>query len=175
MTRLAASFAIWCAIGVVVGLVALVTVPRAAGVTPLTVLTGSMEPALTPGDVVLSDPLPPLEVRPGDVVSFHDPSRHGELVTHRVEGMRRSGPVVRFVTKGDANSVSETWTVAADGRIGRATMTVPKVGHVLQLAGSRHGKLALIALPAFLLVMLELVGLAGLAGPRRRPAAEAAR
>ncbi|HEV2814467.1 MAG TPA: signal peptidase I [Solirubrobacteraceae bacterium] len=171
MTRLAASFAVWCAIGVVVGLVALVTVPRATGVTPLTVLTGSMEPALTPGDVVLSKSLAPLDVRPGDVVSFHDPSRGGELVTHRVESMRRTGSQVRFVTKGDANDVSETWAVAVDGRIGRTAMSVPKVGHVLHWAGSREGKLALIALPAGLLVLLELVGLLGL---RRAPAARAA-
>ena len=171
MTRLAASFAVWCAIGVVVGLVALVTVPRAAGVTPLTVLTGSMEPALTPGDVVLSEALAPLEVRPGDVVSFHDPSRDGELVTHRVESMRRTGASVRFVTKGDANDASETWAVPVDGRIGRASFSVPKVGHVLQFAGSRDGKLALIALPALLLILLEVVGLLGL---RRAPAARAA-
>ena len=41
-------FLIWSAIGIVVGLAALVTVPRAVGVTPFTVLTGSMEPAFAP-------------------------------------------------------------------------------------------------------------------------------
>lgn len=161
-----ARFAIWCAVGVVVGLAALVTVPRAVGVTPFTVLTGSMEPAFAPGDVVLSQSRSPLSVRPGDVVTFHDPSRDGELVTHRVQSMRRSGDGVTFVTKGDANDLPEQWTVPADGRIGRAALAVPKVGHVLQWAGTREGKLGLIAVPAALLVLLELVGLAGL---RRRP------
>ena len=165
-------FLLWCAIGVVVGLVALVTVPRVVGVTPFTVLTGSMQPALDPGDVVLSEKRSPLDVRPGDVVTFHDPSRHGELVTHRVEAMRRRDAVMTFVTKGDANDVSERWSVPVDGTIGRAVLNVPKVGHVLQRAGSREGKLALIAVPAFLLVMIELVGLAGL---RRQPAGEGAR
>ena len=164
-------FFIWCAIGVVLGLAALVTVPRAVGVTPFTVLTGSMEPALDPGDVVLSARRAPLDVRPGDIVTFHDPSRGGELVTHRVESMRRNGPMVSFVTSGDANDVSERWSVPADGAIGRAVLRVPDVGHVLQWAGTREGKLALIAVPAFLLVMLELVGIAGL---RRGPAAEGA-
>jgi signal peptidase len=164
-------FAVWFALGVVVGLAALVTVPRLVGVTPFTVLTGSMEPALAPGDVVLSQKRAPLDVRPGDVVTFHDPSRDGELVTHRVESMRRSGPMVTFVTKGDANDVAEQWSVPADGSIGRAVVSVPKVGHVLHWAGTRDGKLALIALPAILLVLLELVGMAGL----RRTPAEAAR
>jgi signal peptidase I len=165
-------FLLWCAIGVVAGLAGLVTVPRVAGVTPFTVLTGSMRPALDPGDVVLSRRSSPLDVRPGDVVTFHDPSRDGELVTHRVEGMRRRDGVMTFVTKGDANDVSERWSVPVDGTIGRAALRVPDVGHVLQWAGSREGKLGLIAVPALLLVMLELAGLPAL---RRRPAAEGAR
>ena len=169
---LAATLTRWSVLGVVVGLVALVTLPRVAGVTPFTVLSGSMQPALGVGDVVLSERTPPLSVRPGDVVTFRDPSRDGELVTHRVESMRRTGGEVVFVTKGDANDVSERWTVAVDGSIGRATTRVPKVGYVLSWAGSREGKLALIAIPAMLLVLLELSGLLGL---RREPVAEAAR
>ena len=165
-------FLLWCAIGTVAGLVGLVTVPRVVGVTPFTVLTGSMRPALDPGDVVLSRGAAPLDVRPGDVVTFHDPSRDGELVTHRVESMRRHDAVVTFVTKGDANAVSERWSVPVDGTIGRAALRVPEVGHALQWAGTREGKLGLIAVPALLLVMLELVALAAL---RRRPAAEGAR
>jgi signal peptidase I len=171
VTRLAATFALWCAIGIVCGLVALVVAPRAAGVTPFTVLTGSMRPAMAPGDVVLSERVAPLDVRPGDVVTFHDPSRGGELVTHRVQSMRRDDVMVRFVTKGDANDLPERWSVAVDGQIGRATVSVPKVGHVLHFAGTRDGKLALIAFPAGLLVLLELGGMLGLRG---RPAESAA-
>ncbi|MDQ3740270.1 MAG: signal peptidase I [Actinomycetota bacterium] len=159
-------FLAWFAIGIVCGLVALVTVPRAVGVTPLTVLTGSMEPALGVGDVVLSERVDPLRARPGEVVTFHDPSRGGELVTHRVESVRRDGPMVRFVTQGDANDVAERWSVPVDGTIGRAVLRVPKVGWVLHWAGSPAGKLGLIALPAALLVLLELGGLLGLRRPR---------
>ena len=171
MSRFAASFARWFLLGTVCGLVALVTLPRAFDVTPYTVLTGSMQPALGVGDVVLTERRSPLSVRPGDVVTFKDPSRGGELVTHRVESMERSGPMVAFVTKGDANDVEEEWSVAADGQIGGVVLSVPKVGYVLQWAGTREGKLGLIALPALLLILLELVGLLGL---RRTPAPSAA-
>jgi signal peptidase len=169
--RLVRTFVLWSVLGVACGLLALLTVPRAFGVTPYTVLTGSMEPSLSPGDIVLSERRAPLSVSPGDVVTFHDPSRHGELVTHRVESMRRGGSSVTFVTRGDANDVPETWTVAADGAIGRARLRVPLVGHVVHRAGTREGKLALIAVPAALLVLLEVAGLAGL---RRETVAEGA-
>jgi signal peptidase len=171
MMRAARTFALWLVLGLGLGLIALLSVPRAFGVTPYTVLTGSMRPNLDVGDLVLSERRAPLSVRPGDVVTFHDPSRDGELVTHRVESMRRRGSSVTFVTRGDANDVPETWSVAAGGTIGRAVLTIPKLGHVVHRAGSREGKLALIAFPAALLVLLELGGLAGL---RRAPAAEGA-
>jgi signal peptidase I len=164
-------FCIWFAVGVLVGMVGLVTAPRLIGITPFTVLTGSMEPAFAPGDVVLSEGSAPLSVRPGDVVTFHDPSRGGELVTHRVESMRRTDAMVAFVTRGDANDVAERWSVPVDGTIGRAVLRVPEAGHVLQWAGTREGKIGLIAVPAFVLVLLELVGLAG---AWRRPASEGA-
>lgn len=159
-------FLAFLAVGVVVGLGALVTVPRIAGVTPFTILSGSMQPALGVGDVVLDERLTPLEARRGDIVTFPDASRDGALVTHRVEKVWREGTQVAFVTRGDANTASERWTVPANGSIGRVRMRIPKVGHALQLAASREGRLGLVAVPAALLVLLEVAGLIGLTSRR---------
>jgi signal peptidase I len=159
--RTLATFALFALIGAVVGVTLLVTAPRLAGITPFTILSGSMQPAYGVGDVVLDERVRPTEVRPGDVVTFTDPSRAGATVTHRVERLTRIGANVKFVTRGDANDVSETWGVPADGTIGRVRMRVPKVGWALQWARSREGKLLLIAVPAALLALLELSGMAG--------------
>lgn len=152
-------FVAFVAVGLVVGLGALVCAPRAVGVTPFTILSGSMQPMLDVGDVVLDERVAPLEARRGDVVTFADQSRDGALVTHRVERMWREGTEVHFVTRGDANTAGERWSVPASGTVGRVRMHVPKVGHALQLASSREGRLGLIAIPASLLVLLELFGL----------------
>jgi len=160
-------FAVWAAVGALAAVLALVTVPRIAGYTPFTILSGSMQPAYAVGDVVLDERIAPLEARPGDVVTFKDPGRGGELVTHRVERIVADGHQVSFVTRGDANTGRERWTVAADGSIGRVRGHVPKVGYVLQWARGREGKLGLIAIPAFFLVMLEL---AGVLRPERKEA-----
>ena len=168
--RIVANFALFAVIGVVVGLALLVTAPRLAGVTPFTILSGSMQPAYGVGDVVLDERVRPTDVRPGDVVTFSDPSREGATVTHRVERLTRIGDNVRFVTRGDANTASETWGVPANGAIGRVRMRVPKVGWALQWARSREGKLLLIAVPAALLALIELGGLAG-TGRRREATA----
>ena len=50
-----------------------IAVPLAFGARPYTVLTGSMEPTISPGDVVIDERISPLEARVGDVVTFRDP------------------------------------------------------------------------------------------------------
>jgi signal peptidase len=160
-------FVAFLALGLVVGLGALVCAPRAVGITPFTILSGSMQPMLDVGDVVLDERVEPLEARRGDIVTFPDQSRDGALVTHRVERLWREGDEVHFVTRGDANTAVERWSVPASGSVGRVRMHVPKVGHALQLAGSREGRLGLVAIPALLLVLLELAGL--LRTTARRP------
>lgn len=62
--------------------------------------SGSMEPALSPGDGYLL--VPAGEVQAGDVVTFRS-SRSGRYVTHRVVDVTPAG----LVTKGDANDVTD--------------------------------------------------------------------
>ena len=163
--RLAAQFTLFLVAGVLAGTVLLVTAPRIAGLTPFTILSGSMSPAYAVGDVVIDERITPMTARPGDVVTFSDPQRDNKTVTHRVVRVSRDGANVRFTTKGDANTGSETWTVPAKGSIGRVRMHVPKVGWALQWAHSREGRLGLVAIPAALLALLEL---SALVKPRQR-------
>ncbi len=157
--RTALIFLAFAALGFMAGLCALLTVPRLAGYTPFTILSGSMRPAYDVGDVVIDEEIAPLDARRGDIITFHDPDRGGVLVTHRVVRVRTDGAKVSVVTKGDANDADERWAVPADGSIGRVRMHVPKVGWVVQWARGREGKLALIVFPALGLVVLELTGL----------------
>ena len=77
----------WALAALVLALVlALVVVPRVLGGSALAVLSGSMEPRLSPGDVVVvrgvDDPAATTQV--GDVVAFQPTSDDPTLVTHRV-------------------------------------------------------------------------------------------
>lgn len=154
--RLSATFAAWAALGLGTGLALAVTAPAALGHKVFTVLSGSMEPTLRTGDLVVDEQIAPLEANVGDVVTFKDPENPARLVTHRVRRMRVSGASVRFVTKGDRNNAVERWSVPADGLIGRVVYRVPKLGYVTAHAGSRVGLLTLVVVPALLLGALEL-------------------
>jgi signal peptidase I len=149
----------WTAAGVVAGLALALVAPLAFGAKPLTVLSGSMEPTLRTGDVVVSKRVSPTDVRPGDIVTFHDPERGGALVTHRVRAMRVHGRKVDFVTRGDANNASERWTVAADGELGRTVYRVPMVGRLFMLGRSHGVAFILLAIALAALVILEVVAI----------------
>ncbi|MDQ4048439.1 MAG: signal peptidase I, partial [Actinomycetota bacterium] len=122
------------------------------GQRPYTVLSGSMEPAIGTGDIVVVERISPPDARVGDVVTFSDPEDSGRLITHRVRSSRRRGARIDFVTKGDANNAAERWRVQADGVISRVRYRVPEVGR-LALVMRRRGGLAL-----FVLVPLLLLG-----------------
>lgn len=129
--------------------------PLAFGARPYTVLTGSMAPAISPGDVVVAERIAPTAARVGDVVMFRDPADQERTITHRVRRIHASGDRLWFVTRGDANDHGERWRIAADGSLGRVVYAVPAVGRVAVLAG-RIGPAALLALGVLLLVVNEL-------------------
>lgn len=104
----------------------------AAGIGPRVEMSDSMRPVLAAGDVVWVKRIVAANARAGDVIAFADPD-HERVMMHRVERTDvGAGGRIRFVTKGDANSGDERWTIAAGGRVGRYVgLKVPSAGRVL--------------------------------------------
>lgn len=153
-------------LGLAVGLLVAVAAPLAMEWRPFTVMSGSMEPAIATGDVVVTEPISPLAARVGDVVTFRDPHKRGRLISHRVRRIRARGNLATFVTKGDANNVEERWSVRTDGKIGRVVYHLPRVGYLAVAATKPSGRLLLVAIPAVLLALIELVRIWRPRGPK---------
>jgi signal peptidase I len=134
-----------------------VTVPGLVWHASFTVLSGSMTPTLGVGDVVVDRPIAPLDARLGDIITFRDPDNPKRLFTHRVMRMSATGGNVGFVTKGDANTGVEHWSIPRDGSVGLVLYRVPLAGYVTDRAGSRFGRFGLLVLPAILLAVVELM------------------
>ena len=90
-------------LGFGIALAALLALPTLFGYRTLTVRSGSMEPTLEVGSVVINKVSSPLDVAPGDIVTFADPGRRDQLVTHRLRRMRVEGRTAYMVTRGDSN------------------------------------------------------------------------
>ncbi len=156
IVRAVATFTTWLALGIAAGITAALVVPAALGLQALTVMSGSMEPAISTGDIIVDAKIPAAEAKVGDVITFRDPAAPERLKTHRVYGMEIENGTVRFATKGDANNTAEKWEVAATGEIGRVVYRLWRLGYVTHWITSRSGRLAMLALPALLLGIFEL-------------------
>jgi signal peptidase len=115
-----------------------------------------MAPAIESGDVVVTRLVRPTAAQPGDIVTFQDSSRQGDLVTHRVVEVRRESDRVSFVTRGDANTGEERWSIDSHGTIGATAFRVPAAGHVLAWLRTPTVRMSLLVSAALVLAVLAL-------------------
>ena len=121
--------------------------PTVLGFTAAVVVTGSMSPAIEPGDLVVCRRSADYAV--GDVITFRSGT---SLVTHRIVGSTPDG----FTTTGDANNVADADPVPRGAVVGKVVFTVPKLGIFIEKLRTPLGMtvlvligFALIELPKF--------------------------
>lgn len=131
----------------------------------LAVASGSMEPILYEGDLILvegvqnagdihaaakdADP-------PGDIIVFQGPQ---DLIVHRAIQKNGDG-TYSFKTQGDANDYPDPGEVHESSIVGIYTgVKVPMLGHIALFFNPIERKVAFIALWIILLIILELVPL----------------
>lgn len=90
----------------------------------LEVVSGSMEPTINVGDLVIINTRDK-EVSLDDVVTFTDAS--GSFVTHRVSESLESG----LITKGDANNAEDEDIVKAENVVGKYVFRIPYFGVII--------------------------------------------
>ena len=94
-------------------------VPSLGGVFPMIVLTDSMLPEISSGDLIICNTLEPEEVQVGDVISFFDPMGSGSaVVTHRVLEIVEKDGELSWRTKGDNNNAEDQVLVPEKNLVG---------------------------------------------------------
>jgi signal peptidase I, archaeal type len=117
------------------------------------VLSGSMEPKLPTGSVVIAQREPVKTLKVGDVVIFHRPDEPQRQVVHRIVKMTPSkeGPILE--TKGDANESKDPWRVRPEGHtVWIVRHDVPYVGYAVTTVRSETGVKVLLGAAAVLIV-----------------------
>lgn len=159
----------------VIGLAALtVGIPALIGGAPLTILSGSMSPALQPGSLIVVKPTPVDEIAVGDVITFQLDSGRPTLVTHRVIARitdTASGEI-RFVTQGDANNAPDANPVSPVQIRGTVWYMIPGLGWANQVI---NGEMRTWLVPLIAGVLFAYAGwmlVSGLGERRRRPRSE---
>jgi len=137
--------------GVALVALAALLLATAAGYRPLVDLSDSMRPAIQAGDLLITLAEPATSIHPGEIVSFDDPALGGKLVTHRVVLIHASAQRIDFLTRGDANSAPESWSVARGSTVGTLEFRISGAGRVVAWLADPWARTVVLTLVALVL------------------------
>lgn len=125
------------------------------------VVTGSMEPTIPTGALMVTQQVDIDSVALGDIICFRTQETEiwGSIVTHRVVEVLELGEKVLLRTQGDANLVADGYLVTRDNFIGRViwhTGDGSVMASILSFFTNQVGFLGCIVFPCLLLAGLIL-------------------
>lgn len=134
-------------------------VPSIGGISPLIVLTDSMLPEISSGDLIITKQINPADVKVGDVISFFDPAGNGSsVVTHRVIEIVTENGETKWRTRGDNNNTEDRVAVPFDNLVGIWTGTrIGGAGSVAMFLQTTPGLIVCIGCPLALLVGYDVL------------------
>ena len=118
------------------------------------VKSGSMEPTIPTGGIVVIRPEGAYEV--GDVVTFGKDTKTQIPTTHRVVAIDGDGPLRTFATKGDANEEADPVSTRLSDISGKVILTLPYLGYILDFAKKPLGFALLVGVPAVVIILDEI-------------------
>lgn len=122
------------------------------------VLTGSMEPTISSGDLIICKQIDTTKVRKGDVITFFDPEGNGtSVLTHRVVEVIQDGNTLSFKTKGDANNTEDAKPVQAGKVIGIYKTKISGAGNIAMFMQTPVGLVVCVGIPFILLVGYDII------------------
>lgn len=99
------------------------------GFRPYIVLSGSMEPNLQVGDMVVSKKVNQDQIEIGDIITFEDES--GATITHRVVDIIIKDGEKLYQTKGDNNNTKDIGLVSIKNIKGEYTFKISGIGKIV--------------------------------------------
>lgn len=116
------------------------------------VRSGSMEPTIIAGDIILIKNNPPY--KKNDVVTFRDQTNR--IVTHRIIQVAGNESTPMYLTKGDANRSIDSGKVSLENILGKVVLVIPKIGFLVNFTKSMPGLIIMILSPVLLLIFDQL-------------------
>ena len=114
----------------------------------LEVVSGSMEPTIKIGDLIVID----LEDRGyiiGDIVTYYDEVH--TFVTHRIIDVREG----KFITKGDFNN-AEDRPLDRSNIVGKYMFSIPYIGNIINLIRNKFTLIVILILGSIICVLLSV-------------------
>ena len=150
----------YCLFGLIICLSLFVLVLRFLGESPSVfgycfyyVLTESMEPEISAGEMILGKHTAPEELQVGDVVTYlgETGSMKDKIITHKI--IKIEGDI--FTTQGVANEFPDP-PIYGSQIMSKYVVTIPLAGKLFSVINSKAGFVFLIATPLVVLIVNEI-------------------
>ena len=129
--------------------------PVLTGFSTMAVISGSMEPGIPVGSVIVIKESEPEKLKQGDVITYALAGQmEGKNVTHRITQIDTSNRLV--TTKGDANNSEDIQQVPFERIIGKKVFHVPLLGYISMYIKTPLG-IAVICGIIFIMILLNLI------------------
>ncbi len=147
---------------VIVALLLIISVlPITGNYKVMTVISGSMQPAIKTGSVVIVKPVPSTDsgqadYKIGDVISFGPYSKTKAPTTHRIYDIKVVDSQAVYITKGDANNAPDAREIKKSDIVGKVLFDLPYVGYAVDFAKKPLGFALIIIVPAAVIIFDEV-------------------
>ena len=128
--------------------------PITGNIKFLTVLSGSMEPTIKTGSIVLVGPVNDYKI--GDIITFKPSTETISPITHRIAEIKVVGSQPVYITKGDANNSVDSQEIQKSNIIGKTIVRVPYLGYVIDFVRKPIGFVLIIVIPAVVIINDEI-------------------
>jgi signal peptidase len=146
---------------VVVAVLLIVSVfPITGNYKIMTVISGSMEPAIKMGSVAIVKPVHSTgsgqaDYKIGDVITFGPYSKTKAPTSHRIYDIKVVDSQPVYITKGDANNAPDPREIQKKDIIGKVILSIPYLGYAVNFAKKPLGFGLIIIVPAAIIIFDE--------------------
>lgn len=122
------------------------------------IATGSMEPTIKAGEVIVGKEMAIEDLRENYIVTFHGTKGDlaGKIITHRIEKIYEENGQVYVVTKGDAAG-NEDAPFEAEHIISVMKFKVPFAGVLIRLISNKFGFFFIILIPLSIIFVKQII------------------
>jgi len=148
-------YSIFVAFIVVVAILLIVsTFPIAGNYKVMVVQSGSMQPAIKMGSIVVVKPVDDYKI--GDVITFGPYSKTKAPTTHRIYDIKVVDGQPVYITKGDVNNAPDAREIQKKDILGKVIFDIPYLGYAVNFAKKPLGFGLIIIVPAAVIVIDEV-------------------
>jgi signal peptidase len=128
--------------------------PITGNIKFMVVQSGSMEPSIRAGSVVMVKPVE--DYKSGDVITFGPYSKTKPPTSHRIYDIKVVDGQSFYITKGDANNAPDLREIIKKDILGKVLVSVPYLGFAVDFAKKPIGFALIIIIPAAIIVSDEI-------------------